>query len=753
MWRADPSRRSSERSRARRARGLAALALIALLTAAAAWLYAHEGHQALPTRGVEIVRDHEGEATGVNLGPESLRALDVRTADVVPVSLDDHLAAPAVVVAPWDRHAFAAAPLGGKAAALFVRPGDAVARGQVVAEVESLELADLQRELLDARAEADLAARNLADLEEGSRRGSVPEKELREAEAQRRQSLDSLDVSRRKLLGLGAPAESVEGLLRGDRRPLRTLPVRSPVAGAAIHVDVGVGQVVEPGEHLVEVVDLSRVWVKVAVLEKDLHRVVSGLDVELRFPAAGVSFLSGKVGGAVRVLDPAGRGAAWVDLDNPDGRLLPGMIGHARIRLPAARTGLLIPGSALLTEGAESFVLAETAPGQYRRQNVIVEARQGDRVQVSRATGLFPGDRVVTEGGHELAGLFVRGTLRLSPEAERSIGLKVEPAARRPIAETVALTGVVDLPPGRRAVASSRLAGVVRRLAVGRDEEVAAGAVLAEVFTPELLSLQLDLLHADSQTRLLDGTLRGLRSAPKDAASGRAVREAESALAAARLKSDSLRRKLLEAGLRPEDLRALREERKVVEALPVRAPVGGAVVRFQAALGQAVKAEAPLFEIHDLSGALLRVHVPERLLSAVRVGQEGRVRLEGAPGFVGRAALVRSAPSLDGAGRTVAFWADLRDRPPTLLPGMFARLSLEVGGPVPALAAPVDAVLRDGAGAWVFVRRKDGSFERREVRTGSSDDRFTEITEGLSEGETIAVRGVADLQTAFAALQ
>ena len=48
----------------------AGLALTALLTAAAAWLYAHEGHEALPSRGVETVKDKEGRVTGLNLGPE-----------------------------------------------------------------------------------------------------------------------------------------------------------------------------------------------------------------------------------------------------------------------------------------------------------------------------------------------------------------------------------------------------------------------------------------------------------------------------------------------------------------------------------------------------------------------------------------------------------------------------------------------------------------------------------------------------------
>jgi multidrug efflux pump subunit AcrA (membrane-fusion protein) len=84
---------------------------------------------------------------------------------------------------------------------------------------------------------------------------------------------------------------------------------------------------------------------------------------------------------------------------------------------------------------------------------------------------------------------------------------------------------------------------------------------------------------------------------------------------------------------------------------------------------------------------------------------------------------------------------------------MLARLTLAVSEPPPTLAVPVDAVLREGGAAYLFVRRPDDSFERRPVETGRDDGRFVEVVRGLAEGESVAVRGVADLQTAYASLQ
>ena len=53
----------------------------------------------------------------------------------------------------------------------------------------------------------------------------------------------------------------------------------------------------------------------------------------------------------------------------------------------------------------------------------------------------------------------------------------------------------------------------------------------------------------------------------------------------------------------------------------------------------------------------------------------------------------------------------------------------------------------------MFVRKPDGTFERRPVETGLADDRFVTITRGLGAGEPVAVAGVTELMTAFVSLR
>src|SRR5262245_36283351 len=309
--------------------------LLLLLTAAAAWLWAHEGHTPLPSKGAFF-----DPAKGlVALSPEAREALGVQTGEVQYQALDERLAAPAALVAPWGRNAYATTRVGGKVTAVHVRPGQAVSRGQPLAEVQSLELETLQLELLTARANARLTEANLAQPRSAPEGGAVAEHQLLETKAAHQENLNAQEIARRKLLGLGLGEADLDRLLqeRGPG-PVRGLPVLSPIDGVVIHTDVQVGQIVEPTQHLLDVVDLSTVWVKVAVLEKDLPRVEVGQRLEVRLPAYSDVF-AGTVTVKGLSLDPQTRqGTVWADLANPAGqppRLFPGMVGQAEIILPA----------------------------------------------------------------------------------------------------------------------------------------------------------------------------------------------------------------------------------------------------------------------------------------------------------------------------------------------------------------------------------------------------------------------------------
>src|SRR5262249_58846860 len=143
--------------RAKPLRTAGCLALAVSLSVGAAWLWAHEGHQALPNRGASVDLD-KGL---VLLSPESRAALGVATAEARLVEFAETWTAPAVVETTWQGRAYASTRLAGKIAAIHVQPGQEIAAGQALADVQSLELENLRLELATAESEARLSAANL----------------------------------------------------------------------------------------------------------------------------------------------------------------------------------------------------------------------------------------------------------------------------------------------------------------------------------------------------------------------------------------------------------------------------------------------------------------------------------------------------------------------------------------------------------------------------------------------------------------
>lgn len=743
--------------RSRRFRRPAALAAAALLTVAASVLLAHEGHHEVSSRGVSIDRA-EGH---IALSEDAHDGLGVETAAVEVGPVDERLLAYATVTVPWTRHGFASSRLPGRVVAVHVVPGQVVKAGDLVAEVQSLELETLQLDLLTARTEVATGEKVVADLKATAAAGAVPGQSVDEAELKLAQARNALAVARSRWLALGLPAAGLDDLLRrGTAAPNLYLPVRVPVGGTVVRADLAPGRTVEPTDALAEVTDLSTVWVRLGVLEKDLYRVPVGTPVELTFAALPGETFRAAVTATAPFLDPVTHLAAvWAELPNPPGReprLVPGMAGRAEIVHASEKPRPTVPVEAVGREGAERFVFVEEADThggiEYQRKPVALGRRAGGRVEVV-AGEVYPGDRVVVRGVGQLGGYFPAGVLKVDPVTERAIGLRVEPAGVAPVDEVVTLEGAVDLPPAARGVAAAPLAGTLTALHTDRGRRVAAGDVLAELFSPELQAWQLDLIRATLERRLEADTLARIKDVPS--IPRRRVWEAEGRVQTLTAQADALRRKLLTAGLTAEQVAAVETNQTVVATVPVRVPTAGFVVGLDRAVGQAVTAREGVFEVHDPARAAVIGYVPERVGDRVRVGQAVRVRLVAAPDQVLTGRVARAGRTVGADSRSQAVWVELDGPAPAgpLVHGQLATLSVVTGSRPSAVTVPLGAVAHDGGAAFVFVRGGDGVWERRAVEVGPADDRRVTITRGLAAGEPVATAGVNELMSGFAALK
>ncbi|MBX9680759.1 MAG: efflux RND transporter periplasmic adaptor subunit [Gemmataceae bacterium] len=730
-----------------------------LLTVAATWLFAHEGHAPLPTKGVVV----DSEKGMVTLGPDARNILDVRTEEVSPRVAEDKVLAYATLVAPWQQHAFLSTRLPGRIVNLFVKPGHSVKAGQVLAEVQSLEMEDLQLEILNLETALQLAFKVMEQTKALSAGGALPVKDHLEAVNKHQQTANGLEVAKAKWFSLGLGTEKLEQLMKEKNpRLFASLPIVSPMSGTVIHADVSIGKVVEPTEHLFEVMDLASVWVKVGVLERDLHRISTGQPIELKLSAFPDEVVTATVQIKSLYLDPVSHlGTVWGELKNPpetspqtSPRFLPGMSGQAQVVLSSPKKLLTVPANAIVRDGPERYVLVETSStskaSEYQKRSVVIGVEADEWTQILGGE-IFAGDRVVTTGLTQLAAYFVPGVLRPSREAAKNMGLVVEPVEMHDVENIVALQGAVEVPTDRRASASSQIAGKIQKISVDRNQAVKKGDVVAEIASTELQKLQLDLLQAHLELGLVEATLTRIRKV-EAVISQRQLWDAESLRNELVNRHDSLKRKLETVGLSIEDIADLLKSGKLVETLPVRAPRDGVAVHFGKVLGQVIKADEPLFEIHDLSQGYVQAFLSEREWTAIRIGQKVRVRLVADPSFVAEGTVELSGNTFGADNRILSVWVKLdQNGLQPLQHNLLARLTVSVGRPASVLSVPLGAVVQEGTKSFVFVLDDKGLFQRRLIELGKrSDDRFAEVVAGLQLSERIAVQGASALQTAYA---
>ncbi len=719
----------------------------------------HEGHAPLPTKGVEV----DAERGLVTLSPEAQAALALQLARAESGKLRQTTLAYARVVTPWQQRHFVSSRLPGRISQLLVKSGEQVEAGQLLAEIASPDLEGLVLLLQSAANDLGLTKRQYDLLVGLEREQIVNGREFIEIAARLEQQRLALETVVLKLRSLGIEAARVDELLAmpaGSSRELR-LPIRAPLAGTVSHSDLAVGKVVVADEHLFEVNDLSKLWVEIEVLENDLPKIQRGQAVELELAAYPGLKLSTRVDVVGSEIDPRTHVArVWAEL--PEGeagsRFLPGMHGVARIVVSPDRELLTLPAGALLGSGAERYVLVELASTkrgfEYRRQNVVVVAEDVLQAQV-QVGSLVPGDRVVSRGGHVLSSFFVLGSLRLSPEGMRNVGLQTAAAGMQTVEEILTFNGVIDLPPGGMATVSSQVKGTLFRLLVDREQEVAAGQIVAEVAGMEAVDPQLDLLQTEREVAWLEATLQRLQAGGQtQVVAAKLLWEWESRLNAARNKRAAAERLLLTLGMSREELAEVLQRGEPRDSIPIRSPISGRVVRVNKTLGEGVGADESLLEVCDYRRVWAQGFLLEQEAGRVGTGLPARVKLVSRPEFLGLGQIVRSAQQIGEQDRTLSVWVEFGQPEGFVLQrNLLAELTATLSSSQSTLAVPRSALARDGIRNYVFVQKPDGLLERRMVMVGRADDRWVEVRGGLQAGEIVAVQGISELATTYAGVR
>lgn len=306
---------------------------------------------------------------------------------IVPGStmIADEITAPGSIAAKRDA-AVGVQGEGGRVVRVMVEPGQRVAAGQVLAQidrqVQTQEIAQLSAGVRQAEAEARLAQANLARAESLVAKGFISRADIDQRVATRDGAQARVGVARAQV---GAARE------RADR-----LDVRSPAAGLILARNVETGQVVGPGTGaLFRLAEGSALEMRAQVAEQDLSRLKIGMPAVVT-PVGARNGFTGRVWLIDPVIDPANRqGVVRIQLEYAPG-LRVGAFARARIE-GGQTTRPLLPQSAVLADTQGNFVYVLGKDNKVERREITVGAISDAGVAV--AAGLTGAERVVSSAG------------------------------------------------------------------------------------------------------------------------------------------------------------------------------------------------------------------------------------------------------------------------------------------------------------------------------------------------------------------
>lgn len=272
--------------------------------------------------------------------------------------------------------------------------GEQIREGEVLAVMEHPEFLKLQQAYIETGNELELLKEDLSRQETLASESAVSEKVLMAARTLY-ENTRARHVSiggQLKLLGIDPAKVTIDNFRS-------RVEVRAPVTGYITHHEIKTGELMQPGDPIAEMIDISGLNLHLVVYEKDAGRVRAGQSVDFT-TEAGAKTYRATVHTIGKVIVPGNRSVdVHAHIENPDGALLAGMYVRAGI-LTGQKEVIALPEPGVVTETGQDFVF--TREGNTFRKIAVQTGMRRDGFVEILAPEILPDADLVTAGAYYL---------------------------------------------------------------------------------------------------------------------------------------------------------------------------------------------------------------------------------------------------------------------------------------------------------------------------------------------------------------
>ncbi len=286
-----------------------------------------------------------------------------------------------------------AAEIAGRVTELSVDEGGSVEQGAVVIKI------DPERRRLDLAA----AQARLAQARANLRQETSKVDRVRKLRSENISSEERLEEAETALLLAESSVRAEEAAVGVASRALRDASVSAPFGGLVAKRSVELGEYVEPGKPLFELVSMTPLDVIFSLPELDSQRISVGQTIQLTVAAPADRTFEAKVTFIAPTVDPGTRTLRIkAEVDNADGVLRPGLFARVLVGTDQRRSVLMVPEEALVQREGSAWLFVIGEGDRVRRVQVETGHQSKGRIEV-RGEGISAGDRIVRRGHGGLA--------------------------------------------------------------------------------------------------------------------------------------------------------------------------------------------------------------------------------------------------------------------------------------------------------------------------------------------------------------
>ncbi len=337
----------------------------------------------------------------VRFDTDDLGALGIELETASPGFIGVTIELPGEVRVNGDTAAHVAPRVGGVVRSVFKSLGDRVRSGELMAILESRELADTKA-TYRAAYERLVLAQALFEREERLWKQKIsPEQDYLDARNTLAEARIVLRATEQKLHALGFTQEELDALPDRHDANFTENRVTAPFDGTVIEKHITLGETIAADESVFTIADLSTVWIDLSVYQKDLGKIRGGQRVtitaaphEEHATTAVIDFVQPLVGEATRTA------LARIIMPNPDGRWTPGIFVTGSVVREEVEVAMRVPTSAVIPVGDDESVIFVQTPAGFEPRPVHTGRRNHGFVEI--LSGLEPGERYVAKGAFSL---------------------------------------------------------------------------------------------------------------------------------------------------------------------------------------------------------------------------------------------------------------------------------------------------------------------------------------------------------------